>query len=279
MCSRSPGSTGGQFAIARISEVSGSITIAVAPSGEYVSPTLDSTFSVSCWITGSSVSWTSSPSLRFLHVFHLDRLAERVGDDAAFAFFAGQRRLLALLDPGQPLAFVADDADHLAGHFALRVGPAAGGQLADPFEAQFFDLLRGGQVDVLGEVGEARFDGQLFQHLAFFLFQDRRQQRRRFGRIFHLVGRRVDRRRVFGGGEAGAVAVEDRAAQAGNVDRLGLLVERLRGQLRGLHPLQPEGTADDDEEGEQEAGEEQADASLDQAHPAAIPGWRRRPRP
>jgi hypothetical protein len=60
---RSFGSIGGQFAIARICELRGSTTIAVAPFGRYVSPTRASACSVFCWITGSSVSWMSSPSL------------------------------------------------------------------------------------------------------------------------------------------------------------------------------------------------------------------------
>src|SRR4029077_16866647 len=87
-----------------------------------------------------------------------------------------------------------------------------------------------------------------------------------------LVGGRVDRRRVFGGGEAGAVAVGDRAAQAGDHQGLGLLVGRLRGGLPGLPPLQPEGAADDQQERDEKAGEEEADASLDQALPRLADG-------
>ena len=99
-CSRSPGSTGGQFAIARISEVSGSITIAVAPCGEYVSPTLPAPFGLLLdhRVEGQLHVFAVA---RFLHRFQLERVAERVGDDPPFAFFARQHRLLAFLDPGQ----------------------------------------------------------------------------------------------------------------------------------------------------------------------------------
>ena len=81
----------------------------------------------------------SSPSLASLDRFQPDRVAERVVDDPPFAVVAAQHRFLAHLEPGQALVFVADGADHLARHFALRVGAAAVGQLADPFQLQPFD--------------------------------------------------------------------------------------------------------------------------------------------
>ena len=78
----------------------------------------------------------SSPSLGFAHGFQPDRVAERVLDDPPFAVVAAQHRFLADLEPGQALVFGADGADHLPRHFALRVGAAAVGQLADPFQVR-----------------------------------------------------------------------------------------------------------------------------------------------
>ena len=58
-------------------------------------------------------------------------------------------------------------------------------------------------------------------------------------RVLDLVGRREDRRRVLGDRQLGAVAVEDRAARAGDGHRLGLLALRLGAQLRAAHALKP----------------------------------------
>ena len=44
-----------------------------------------------------------------------DGLSDRVADDAPFAGVAVQRRFVAELDAGQPLAFGADLAEHLGG--------------------------------------------------------------------------------------------------------------------------------------------------------------------
>ena len=65
------------------------------------------------------------------------------------------------------------------------------------------------------------------------------------------------------------MAVEDRAAQARHHHRFGLLIGGFGGELGALHPLQPEGAADDDEETEEEPGEEQPDPPLDDSHRAA----------
>ena len=81
----------------------------------------------------------SSPSLASFTV------SSRIGSPSASLTmrrspsFAAQDRFLACLEPDQALVFGADRADHLAGHFALRVGAAAVGQLADPFQLQPFD--------------------------------------------------------------------------------------------------------------------------------------------
>jgi hypothetical protein len=203
----------------------------------------------------------------FLHGFQPDRVAERVLDDLAFTVGPLENRFLARLEPHQALVFRTDRADHLARHLPLRVGAAAVGKLTDPFQVEGFDLCRGGEVDFVGDVGETRFCGQRFQHFAFLLVEDRGQLGRCLRRVFQLIGSRVDRRRLFGGGELIAAAVEQAAAQTGHDDRFGLLGDGLGGELGTLHPLQPEGAADDHYEAEHEAGEEQADAAVDQTHP------------
>src|SRR5436853_232884 len=170
---------------------------------------------------------------------------------------------VARLEAGQPLVFGADGADYLARHLALRVGAAAVGQLADPFDVERFDLRRGAEVGFFRQVGETPFGGQRFQHVGLGLIEDRSQARRRGRRVFDLVGGGEDRRRVFGGGELVAAAVEEGTAQPGTGDDFGLLGGRLRGEARARHPLPPEGPADDEEETEEEAAEEKPDPTLD----------------
>ncbi len=131
------------------------------------------------------------------------------------------------------------------GQVALRVGAAAVGVLPDALQMKAFDPLGRRQGDFFGEHGEGRFRGHRTQYLALVQPEDRRQFFRRQGGLVDLVRHREDRRRVFGGGEGVAAAIEQAAAQTGHGDRFGLLADGLGGELRALHSLQPEGAADD----------------------------------
>ena len=177
-----------------------------------------------------------------------------------------QHRFLALLEPVQPFAFGADRADHLPGQLPLRIDAAAVGVLPDSRQVEPFDPGGGGQVDAVGERLVARFGADHAEHLALRQAEDRRQLFRRQRRLRHFRGDGEDRRRVFGGSQRVAVAVEQVAAQAGQRHRLRLLADRLGGEPRPLHALQPEGTGRDAEEAEEEAGEEEADPALGRPH-------------
>ena len=172
----------------------------------------------------------SSPSSASLDRFQPDRFAERVLDDAPFAVAAAEhvvprpprarsgprfrsRRRRSPAPPSRP-------AGRCGGCRAARRCPAARARSI---------LRRGRQVDFLGDVGEAAIRRSALPAPrpcgssrigASFV--------RRLRRVLHLVGGGVDRRRVLGGGERVAVAVEQVAAQAGDGDDLGLLVGRPR---------------------------------------------------
>ena len=131
----------GQFAIARTSELRGSITIAVAPSGWNVSPIPWSTSSVRAWMLASRVNCRSLAGLGGGERAALELLAEGVGDNLALAVTAVQDGVLGGLEPGQALVLGADRADHLAGEVALRVDAAAVGEHPDPGQLELLDLL------------------------------------------------------------------------------------------------------------------------------------------
>ena len=200
------------------------------------------------------------------HRFEADRLAQRVFDHAPFAVAARQHRVLLRFESGQSLPFGPDRADHLSGHVPLGVGPAAGRKLPDSRQPEPGDPRRAYDADLVGDVGKARMRCQAVQDLCLAQAEDRGQLGGGTRRVLDLVRGGVDVRRIFGAGKLVALAVKQAAAQPRDGDHPGLLGERLGGERRALHPLQPEGAPDDDQKTEQKAGEEEPYAALDQAH-------------
>ena len=91
------------------------------------------------------------------------------------------------------------------------------------------------------------------------------------GRVLDLVRRGEDARRVLGQGKVGACAVVDRAADARDLDHLGLLALRVGAKLAALNGLKPRGPEESDGEEKEKAGEEQAESTIDQAHGVTPP--------
>ena len=189
------------------------------------------------------------------------------------------------LEPGQALVFGADRADHLARHLALRVDAAAVGQLRRSLPGRAVrSSPRSVSVDLVGDVGEAAI---LRSGLRALRPASRSRIAadllRRLRRVLHLVGRREDRRRVLGDGE-----LRCRCGRASLPRRPGhRRPSRSAGRsprTRAAAPCTPcsqKARATTTQEAEEEAGEEQPDPALDQAHrallvPAAARRWRRR---
>ena len=120
---RSLGSTVGQFAIARICELRGFITIAVAPLGWYVWPRPASTCSVRAWISASIVSLRSWPCWALETVLRSISLPEPVDRHRALAARGPQEVVVGGLEPGEALVVGPDGPDHLGRELALGIDP------------------------------------------------------------------------------------------------------------------------------------------------------------
>ena len=188
------------------------------------------------------------PRLGALDRVALELVAEPVAHHLALAVGAVERLVLRLLEPGQALVVDPDRADHLARELALRVDPPAVRQQADAGPVEVADLLRLGEVDLAGDVREARaaIGDRLQDVLLRRAVEDLAELVRGRVGILDLVRGREHGRRVLGDRQRLAVAVVDRPAGSRDLHRLGLLALGLGAQRAAVDALDP-GGADDDQ--------------------------------
>ena len=213
---RSLGSTGGQFAIARTSpsrrvhddrgRALGRVLLADVAE-DLLGVGLDA---------GVDRSWTSSPaaapvttsrSIAWPSASLTIRARRRSPPSTSFSDCSSA---------GQALVVVADRADHLRGDPALR-DRRAGESGSDRRSRRSRASRRGRrcEVDLPGEVREAALRVSELEEVVLGLAEDRGELLRRLRRVLDQVRRREDRRRLLGDGQLVAVAVEDRAAVPG----------------------------------------------------------------
>src|SRR5204863_9457183 len=118
-----------------------------------------------------------------------------------------------------------------------------------------------------GDVLEPRVAAERLQDLVLvWAAQDLADLVRGRRRVLHLIRGRDYGGRVLGDGQLAAVAVIDRPARAGNLDRLNLLILRLGRQAAPGDALDPYGPDQDEAEKDYERCEQQTDAAVDQVH-------------
>ena len=162
-----------------------------------------------------------------LDLVELERVAERVLDQAALAVVAAQVGVEPVLEAGEAGAVGADVAEQLGGHPRARVLAVV---LRDELEALDPELARAlgaAHRDLLGEVDEARVaPDELLEDVVLGLAQRVGELARGLAGAVDQVRRGGDRHRGVGDRELVAVGVGDRAAPGGDVDVVLLLRDR-----------------------------------------------------
>ena len=254
------------------------MTIAVAPRGRQVSPTSASTSSALSWIASSTVSVTWAPGWVRARLAQLDRLAERVLDEAPLAVLAAQQPVERVLEARQARALGADAAEQLGGEEVARVGAARLGDELEALDLHPLDAPGADRRHAAGEVGEAGVAaGELAQQRVLGDAQRLGELGGELGRVLDQVRRGGDRHRGLGDGELDPVAVGDRAAAGGDLDLRLLLGRGGLAQRVGAHDAEPAGADAGEGQHAQEDREEEADPPLDQPHgvnPSVRPRWR-----
>ena len=120
---------------------------------------------------------------------------------------------------------------------------------------------------VAGEVDEARVAAdELAQEVVLVAAEQRREAAAPSRRVLDEVRRGGDGDGGLGDGQLDAVAVHDRAAAGGDDDVGHLLRGRGAPERVGLDEPEPAGAAAGEQQHGEEDGEEEPDASLDDAH-------------
>ena len=162
-----------------------------------------------------------------LRLDHADRLAERVLHEPPLAVLAAQRIVLRILQPGQPRVVGADQAEHLRGQEALRVGALRLGHRADALDPELLHLVTARGVHLALEVDEpGLLVGELAQQLVLGPLEKRRQLRGHLHRVLDQERICEDSHGILRDGQLHVVAIDDRAATRRIGHVLDLLADR-----------------------------------------------------
>ncbi len=180
-----------------------------------------------------------------------------------------QEGVARVLEPHQPIAFGADDAEHLRRQRAARVDAAHDRRAGDPGDLQRQDRLRLLGRERAREIDEAAVLGEPLQHRRLRLAQQRGEPLRCGQRILEQIRRRRDVLRGLGDGQIDAVAVGDRAALGGHAFIGQLLVARGLAQGRCVQRAEVDRAPGREHQQQEEEPEDQSDPALDDGHQLA----------
>ena len=194
----------------------------------------------------------------------LDLLSEPVHSHGALPAGGAEQIVVGGLQPGQALVVDPDRPDHLSRQLPLRVDPPGGRHRDHPGDVELSHPLGGGEIDFAGQVGKSRGTiGQGSKDVGLADVERRGQAPGGCRGMLDLIRGCDHVGGVLGDGQPPPLSIQDPPALPGNGHGLGVLASGIGAEPAPLDSLHPGRTADREAEQQQEAGEQQADPTLD----------------